>query len=112
MIECMNMHVQYDPDSRLSGFFQRKTEERGRKKAVVAGGRKMLRIIYYILRDDEVYHSGLGLKVSSPNEMEVSQCVDVVYARCHLNPVFSPRLHTIPHRVSRADCLMLDLIFA
>jgi len=57
MIECMHMHAQHDPDSRLSGFFQRKTNERGRKKAVVAGGRKMLRIIYYMLRDTERYHS-------------------------------------------------------
>ena len=57
MIECMNMHVHHHPDSRLSGFFQRKTEERGRKKAVVAGGRKMLRIIYYMLRDNEEYRS-------------------------------------------------------
>jgi len=57
MIECMNMHAYHDPDSRLSGFVQRKTNERGRKKAVVAGGRKMLRIIYYMLRDSEEYRS-------------------------------------------------------
>ena len=41
----------------LTRFFERKSQAKGRKKAIVATSRKMLEVIYHILKRGEAYHA-------------------------------------------------------
>jgi len=57
MVEAAYCHVRCSKDSDLTRFFERKSTEKGTKKAIVATARKMLGIIYQMLKKREVYHA-------------------------------------------------------
>jgi transposase len=62
LTESAHVHVWSCPDSRLSHFHARVARRRGNQKAAVATARKLLHIIYWMLMNDEKYHSqGLDL---------------------------------------------------
>ncbi len=49
LIEATLFHFQHWPGSRISQYYRRKKDGIGNKKAIVAGGRKMLEAIYFML---------------------------------------------------------------
>lgn len=49
LIEATLFHFHHCPGSRISQYYQRKKDSIGNKKAIVAGGRKMLEAIYFML---------------------------------------------------------------
>ena len=57
MVEAAYSHVRCSKDSDLSRFFERKSSEKGTKKAIVATARKLLGIVYQMLKKREVYHA-------------------------------------------------------
>jgi len=57
LIEAAYSHVRCAKDSKLTRFFERKSQAKGRKKAIVATARKMLEVIYYMLKRGEAYHA-------------------------------------------------------
>jgi len=57
LIEAAYGHVRYAKDSKLTRFFERKRQAKGTKKAIVATARKMLEVIFYMLKRGETYHA-------------------------------------------------------
>jgi len=57
LIEAAYSHVNSSKESKLTRFFERKSQAKGRKKAIVATSRKMLDVIYYMLKRGEAYHA-------------------------------------------------------
>jgi len=57
VVEAAYSHVRYSKDSDLTRFFERKRSEKGTKKAIVATARKLLGVIYQMLKKREVYHA-------------------------------------------------------
>lgn len=57
LIEAAWGHVRFAKDSKLTWFFERKSQAKGTKKAIVATARKMLEVIYYMLKRGEAYHA-------------------------------------------------------
>ena len=59
LIQAVHVHVRYDTD--LSRFYRRLARRKARQEAVVATARKMLKVVYWMLRDGEPYRSGSGV---------------------------------------------------
>lgn len=57
LTEAVLTHTRCEPDSRLSRFHAKVARRRGKQKAIVATARKLLLIIYWMLRTKEPYHS-------------------------------------------------------
>lgn len=57
LVQATWVHLQRAPDSHLSQFHARIAKRRGRQKATVAMARKLLRVIYWVLREEEPFHS-------------------------------------------------------
>jgi transposase len=57
VVEAAYCHVRNSKDSYLTHFFERKKLEKGTKKAIVATARKLLGIIYHMLKNREAYHA-------------------------------------------------------
>jgi len=57
LVEAAYSHVRYAKDSKLTRFFEMKSQAKGTKKAIVATARKMLEVIYYMLKRGEAYHA-------------------------------------------------------
>jgi transposase len=56
LTEAVHTHTRCEPDSRLSRFHAKVARRRGKQKAIVATARKLLLIIYWMLRTKEPYH--------------------------------------------------------
>jgi len=54
--ECMWMHLKNADDTHLARFFYRIARRKGRKIAAVATARKLLKVMYWMLKDKEVFH--------------------------------------------------------
>jgi transposase len=57
LTEAVHTHTRCEQDSRLSRFHAKVARRRGKQKAIVATARKLLLIIYWMLRTKEPYHS-------------------------------------------------------
>lgn len=57
LIEAAYSHIRFAKDSKLTRFFERKSQAKGTKKAIVATARKMLEVIYYMQKRGEAYHA-------------------------------------------------------
>ena len=57
IIEAAHTHVRSCPNSDLTRFHERILKKKGKGKAIVATARKMLHIIYWMLKRGEKYHS-------------------------------------------------------
>ncbi len=54
--QCVRASLRSDPDGRLATFYGRLAKKKGDAKAVVATSAKMLRIIYWMLKEKQPYH--------------------------------------------------------
>lgn len=57
LIEAMLFHFHYCPDSKISRYYSRKKDSIGNKKAIVAGGRKLMEAIYFMLVRKQAFHA-------------------------------------------------------
>jgi len=57
LIKAMLFHTHFCPDSRISRYKSRKSDSIGKKKAIVAAGRKMLEAIYFMLLRRQPFHA-------------------------------------------------------
>ena len=55
LVECVHIHIKRNERSQVTRYYKRKSRERGKGKAIVAAARKLLRIIYYLLKRGEEY---------------------------------------------------------
>ncbi len=51
LVEAIHAHVRYAPDSDITKFYNRIKKKRGSSKAAVAGASKLLRVIYWMLKE-------------------------------------------------------------
>ncbi len=66
LIEAMHSHVRFAPDSSITMFYNRIRAKRGKAKATVAAASKMLRVIYWMLKEQrEFTPSSQDIKVKS-----------------------------------------------
>jgi transposase len=54
--ECVWMHLKNADDTHLARFFYRIARRKGRKIAAVAAARKLLKVMYWMLKNKEVFH--------------------------------------------------------
>lgn len=54
--QCTRINIRNEPDGRLALFYDRLARKKGSQKAIVAATAKLLRIIYWMLREGEPYH--------------------------------------------------------
>ena len=52
------VHVRWAEESELSGFYRRLAARKTKQEAVIATARKMLKVVFWMLRGGEPYHSG------------------------------------------------------
>ncbi|MEI6795627.1 MAG: IS110 family transposase [Methanomassiliicoccales archaeon] len=57
MVEAAFSHIRCCRDSKLTLFYERKKEQKGTKKAIVAMARKMLGVVYRMLKEKEEFHA-------------------------------------------------------
>ncbi|MDG7038106.1 MAG: IS110 family transposase [Nitrososphaerota archaeon] len=55
--ECAKSHIRTQPDSALTAFYRDLARRRGGSKATVAAASKLLRIIYWVLKEKREYYS-------------------------------------------------------
>ena len=56
--ECLHVHMRFDPSSSVSKFYRRVSKGKKKKgKALVASANKLLKIIYWVLREKRPYRS-------------------------------------------------------
>ena len=56
-MECVHTHVRTEKESNLTKFYTNLAKKRGSSKAAVASASKLLRIIYWILKEKRPYYS-------------------------------------------------------
>ena len=56
LIQCAWVHVTKCKDGSLTAFYNRIARKNGKRKAIVATARKMVKIVYWMLKEKEPYH--------------------------------------------------------
>jgi transposase len=56
LVECIHAHVRLEKESSLTKFYKNLARRRGSSKASVAAASKLLRIIYWILKEKRAYY--------------------------------------------------------
>ncbi len=57
MVEAIHSHLRFDPGSSISAFYKHLAKRKGKKKAIVAASNKLLRTVFWILKDRKPYYS-------------------------------------------------------
>ncbi len=57
LTECAKAHIRSQRDSQLTRFYTEVARRRGGSKATVAAASKLLRIVYWVLKEKRPYHS-------------------------------------------------------
>jgi transposase len=55
--QCTWVHVRNQPDGSVAAFYKRLSGKKGRSKAMVAASVKLLKIVYWVLKEKRPYHS-------------------------------------------------------
>ncbi len=56
MIECAHVHIRSAPDSNVSRFYAKIAKKKGRQKATVAALSKLLKMLYWVMKERRKYH--------------------------------------------------------
>jgi transposase len=57
LTECTQSHIRTEPDSNVTRFYNRLVKKKGKAKATVAASAKLLKIIYWVMKEKRPYHS-------------------------------------------------------
>jgi transposase len=55
MLECVHAHIRTDKSSNITQFYQRLAKKKGNSKAAVAAASKLLRVVYWIMKEQREY---------------------------------------------------------
>jgi transposase len=55
--QCTRVHMRFEPDGTVAAFYQRIARKKGDQKAIVAASAKLLKIVYWVLKERRAYHS-------------------------------------------------------
>ena len=56
LTECTRTHIRLNPDSNVTRFYARMLKKKGDAKAIVATSTKLLKIAYWLLKENRPYH--------------------------------------------------------
>jgi transposase len=57
MGQCTHAHIRNEPDGTVAKFYARIARRKGNQKAIVAASAKLLRIVFWVLKEKRPYHS-------------------------------------------------------
>jgi transposase len=66
LTESIYTHKRFDPNSQLSKFHSKIEKKRGKQKATTAAARKLLHVLFWMLQNNEPYHSHGSNPVQKP----------------------------------------------
>ena len=55
LVECVRFHIKTQPDSNITKFYYILVKKKGSAKATVAASSKLLRIVYWIMKEKREY---------------------------------------------------------
>ena len=55
--QCTRVHMRAEPDGTVAIFYARLARKKGDQKAIVAASAKLLKVVYWVLRERRAYHS-------------------------------------------------------
>jgi transposase len=55
--QCTRIHMRAEPDGTIAQFYARIARKKGDQKAIVAASAKLLKIVYWVLKEKRAYHS-------------------------------------------------------
>jgi transposase len=55
--QCTWVHIRSEPDGNVATFYRWLSKKKGNAKAVVAASAKLLKIVYWVLKERRPYHS-------------------------------------------------------
>lgn len=56
MTECTHTHLRTVPESNVSKFYAKISRKKGKQKAIVAAASKLLKIVYWVMKERREYH--------------------------------------------------------
>lgn len=56
MLECLHTHIRNDKKSNVTQFYQRISKKKGNSKAAVAAASKLLKIVYWVMKQKRKYN--------------------------------------------------------
>ena len=56
LLQCANVHTRFDKESAITYRYEKSRDRIGKKKAKVGSMKRLLRVIYWMLKRDEEYH--------------------------------------------------------
>jgi transposase len=57
MGQCTRVHMRMEPDGTVANFYNRIARKKGDQKAIVAASAKLLKIVFWVLKEKRAYHS-------------------------------------------------------
>lgn len=57
MVECIRSHIRTQPESNITKFYYRLAKKKGNAKATVAASSKLLKIVYWIMKEKREYRT-------------------------------------------------------
>jgi transposase len=55
-LECLHAHIRNQKDSNVAQFYHRISKKKGNSKAAVAAASKLLKIVYWIMKEKGMYN--------------------------------------------------------
>ncbi len=55
--QCVRAHMRAEPDGTVANFYARLARKKGDQKAIVAASAKLLKIVFWVLKEKRAYHS-------------------------------------------------------
>jgi transposase len=60
MLECLHAHIRNEKNSNVTQFYHRISKKKGNSKAAVAAASKLLKIVYWIMKEKRTYNNHHG----------------------------------------------------
>jgi transposase len=60
MLECLHAHIRNEKNSNVTQFYHRLSKKKGTSKAAVAAASKLLKIVYWIMKEKRTYDNNHG----------------------------------------------------
>ena len=57
MLECLHVHIRNDKNSNVTQFYHRISKKKGNSKAAVAAASKLLKVVYWVMKENRTYHN-------------------------------------------------------
>src|SRR5215469_9402170 len=87
MLECVHAHIRTDKSSNITQFYQRLAKKKGNSKAAVAAASKLLRVVYWVMKERREYQgdvSNLSTDKLYTTVKQQKDRIDILFANAGL----------------------------